>query len=828
MRLLRFLLLASCLLVAVPALAFLPQNITVDGVNDFDPSNLLKNDLHDTQEFFCSPDSIYPLDIGRVFVSNDNNYLYLGFEWPHKWNCYDKDPKPNIGFAIEVGGTVAGGTADPWGRKIGWASLTNRPDFMVYDVPKNPNDTYHFQVMYKWTGAAWGDSTRLANGSPSGPYALGMVDTTGFVEVRLLLSGLGASAGTNLGLEFWYTQDAGTKGPLDAAFSDNVQMSHFGYPGSTSWDTTAVVQMTTYGAYTVQAMTDVTPPTVSKAVAVQFPLAGDKQFGLTTNKVDVTFSEPVDPTTAAVAGNYTYSGPVTRLVVGAVRDAGATNVVHLLLNSSVSANAAFHNITVQNVKDLAGNFIVANGTTNVGSFFIQNLVFNCNLEVELCKGIFAPTDSFSVEGSQQPLTFESLGDNAMMYDANVDSVYVTTVPFALARDPGTGKAEEDLEYKIVHNKVDYEGGSNRAYHISSDNGASVALSTYWNNDDPANFTTHPIGVTFRVDATRIAPVATDTLWLKGGASPLTFDATPAGIAMMDDGVAPDATAGDKIFTGLATFPSCSSKNIEWKVFYRGAFECLGQGNRSVVLDDALTSITTDARGIERCTVTDKPITVVFRLSGALYPLGSPDTLAVMGGTLPLSFDAPPATLAWMNDAHLGYDATAGDKVWTAGVTFPDSSSATVSYKFWHNGGFECFGYPDRTVTLNDMANSVAVPLVRPVALWNYCSDDVAAVPVATPDAIAGFALLRQSFPNPMSPSTTIRFEMKRTGDVTLSVYDVGGRRVARLLSGTLPPGPHDVQWNGRDESGQRVPAGVYLYELAMGRERLSRRMVITR
>ena len=59
MRWLRPLLLASCLLVAaVPAFAAVAQTITVDGVNDFDASNLILDDRYDTQRFFCSPDSV--------------------------------------------------------------------------------------------------------------------------------------------------------------------------------------------------------------------------------------------------------------------------------------------------------------------------------------------------------------------------------------------------------------------------------------------------------------------------------------------------------------------------------------------------------------------------------------------------------------------------------------------------------------------------------------------------------------------------------------------------------------------------------------------------
>ena len=61
-----------------------------------------------------------------------------------------------------------------------------------------------------------------------------------------------------------------------------------------------------------------------------------------------------------------------------------------------------YNVTVTNVKDLANNVIVANGTTNVGSFFIQNVTFNGGLRVGLCNGTFAAADTFTVEGSVYP------------------------------------------------------------------------------------------------------------------------------------------------------------------------------------------------------------------------------------------------------------------------------------------------------------------------------------------------------------------------------------------------------------------------------------------
>jgi hypothetical protein len=833
MKWLRPLLLASCLLVAaVPAFAAIAQTITVDGVNDFDESNLVTDDRYDTQRFYCSPDSVFALDIGRVYLTNDNNYLYVGFDWPHKWGCYDNHPKPNLGFAIDVN-TTAGGTTDPFSRKIGWTNLTNKPDFVVYDVPKNPEDTYHYQILYKWTGSAWADSTKLATGVSAGPNALGMVDTTGFVEVKLPLTAFGVTAGATLNLEWWYTQDGLSKGPLDAVMSDGVQMSLF--PSHTSWDTTAVVQMTTMAPYTVLAYADTVAPKVSQAVATGFTLNASKQFVLTTNKIDVTFDEPVSQVTANVAGHYAFTGPVSRTVLLASRDESAPSVVHLVLNSSIQANAAFDNITVTNVKDLAGNTIVANGTTNVGSFFIQNLVFNCDPGVALCRGTFTAADTFSVEGSLSPLTFETLCDNAMMYDGDANLVWDATVPFAMPKNAVSGKAEADLEYKYVHQCRDYDSGANRTYRLSSDNGASVTLSDYWNRENPADFTGHPVDVVFQVNAALASPAPADTFYLQGDESPLSF--VPSGIAMKDDGTSPDLAAGDKIYTAKARFPKCAKKTVEWKIFYRGDFECLGQGNRTVWVNDAaydtvggaMGPIWLPARGIQRCTVTDKPITVVFRVyTGPADPQpGVGDTVAVMGDAGPLSFDAPPPLAAWMNDAKSGYDGAAGDMVWTVGVTFPDSTQTYVHYKYWINSVFECFGMENRWLALDDLNYSASVPMRPELALWDYCSSLVGVDP-APVSAGTDFAVLRQGFPNPMSPRTTIRFELRRAGEVRLAVYDVTGRKVNTLMNRTLQPGPYEVQWDGRDADGHLLRSGVYLYELAMGKDRLSRRIVLTR
>lgn len=83
---------------------------------------------------------------------------------------------------------------------------------------------------------------------------------------------------------------------------------------------------------------------------------------------------------------------------------------------------------------------------------------------------------------------------------------------------------------------------------------------------------------------------------------------------------------------------------------------------------------------------------------------------------------------------------------------------------------------------------------------------------ATPVAFA----LQPVYPNPFNPAATLRFSLPRTAEVTLAVYDLLGRRVRILVEQVLPAGAHQVQWLARDEQGQAVAAGLYLFRLQAG------------
>jgi hypothetical protein len=100
-------------------------------------------------------------------------------------------------------------------------------------------------------------------------------------------------------------------------------------------------------------------------------------------------------------------------------------------------------------------------------------------------------------------------------------------------------------------------------------------------------------------------------------------------------------------------------------------------------------------------------------------------------------------------------------------------------------------------------------------------------PTSAPDVGAHRGLiLAASRPNPLARGTAISFSLPVGKDVSLEIYDVTGRCVRTLVDGFREAGTHSVFWNGRDGAGERVPAGVYLYELRSGGVKKSRKMLL--
>lgn len=83
-------------------------------------------------------------------------------------------------------------------------------------------------------------------------------------------------------------------------------------------------------------------------------------------------------------------------------------------------------------------------------------------------------------------------------------------------------------------------------------------------------------------------------------------------------------------------------------------------------------------------------------------------------------------------------------------------------------------------------------------------------------------------PNPFRPSTTLAFDLPQDGLVRAVVYDVNGRRIDVLMDDVLSAGRHTVSWNGRDQAGQRVAAGVYFARVTASGTSRAIKMVLLR
>ncbi len=73
--------------------------------------------------------------------------------------------------------------------------------------------------------------------------------------------------------------------------------------------------------------------------------------------------------------------------------------------------------------------------------------------------------------------------------------------------------------------------------------------------------------------------------------------------------------------------------------------------------------------------------------------------------------------------------------------------------------------------------------------------------------------LMNNYPNPFNPETTFRFSIKESSPTRLSIYNLKGQLVRRLVDQDLPAGTHQIVWNGRDTANRSVASGVYLYRL---------------
>ena len=90
-----------------------------------------------------------------------------------------------------------------------------------------------------------------------------------------------------------------------------------------------------------------------------------------------------------------------------------------------------------------------------------------------------------------------------------------------------------------------------------------------------------------------------------------------------------------------------------------------------------------------------------------------------------------------------------------------------------------------------------------------------------PNVISTDYSLAQNFPNPFNPVTKIQFNIPKSSNVKLTIYDALGKAVSVLLGENMEAGIHSAVWDGTDFS-----SGVYYYRIEAGEFNETRKMIL--
>ena len=88
--------------------------------------------------------------------------------------------------------------------------------------------------------------------------------------------------------------------------------------------------------------------------------------------------------------------------------------------------------------------------------------------------------------------------------------------------------------------------------------------------------------------------------------------------------------------------------------------------------------------------------------------------------------------------------------------------------------------------------------------------------------------LYQNYPNPFNPVTVIQYDLPKLSNVKLSIYDLAGRQVRSLVNESLAPGMKTIIWDARDDKGNKMGAGVYIYQLRTDNYVASKKMILVK
>jgi hypothetical protein len=142
----------------------------------------------------------------------------------------------------------------------------------------------------------------------------------------------------------------------------------------------------------------------------------------------------------------------------------------------------------------------------------------------------------------------------------------------------------------------------------------------------------------------------------------------------------------------------------------------------------------------------------------------------------------------------------------------DSLMADSSHRHWHPTGMKGWngsGWVSLGGTMT--GNTMFLASSQIYSAFAFIGTSSGVVSVTKGQVIPGECRLEQNYPNPFNPSTSIKYELPKSSEVRLSVYDMLGREVSVLVNETKEPGNYTATW---DANG--MASGMYFYRMQAG------------
>jgi hypothetical protein len=83
-----------------------------------------------------------------------------------------------------------------------------------------------------------------------------------------------------------------------------------------------------------------------------------------------------------------------------------------------------------------------------------------------------------------------------------------------------------------------------------------------------------------------------------------------------------------------------------------------------------------------------------------------------------------------------------------------------------------------------------------------------------------------NYPNPFSNSTQLSFEIQKSDDAVITIYNVAGQRICNIERKNLTAGWHSFLWDGQDDSGKKLASGTYFYTVQTSMGNSTRKIIL--